>query len=131
MLKLGIIGQPRSGKTTIYNAVAAAHADVDAYMAPTEIRRTVLKIPDSRLDRLHELLGPPKKVYAEIEYVDFPAMTGDVAEVAALPAEVRELDALIAVLREFGENADPPAEAHALCEELILADLAVVARLRA
>jgi ribosome-binding ATPase YchF (GTP1/OBG family) len=72
------------------------------------------------------LLGPPKKVYAEIEYVDFPAMTGDAAEVAALPPAVRELDALIAVLREFGENPDPPGEARALSDELILADLAVI-----
>ena len=58
MLKLGIIGQPRSGKTTIYNAVAAANADVNAYMAPDEIRRTVVKVPDERLDRLNDLFKP-------------------------------------------------------------------------
>jgi GTP-binding protein YchF len=126
MLKLGIIGQPRSGKTTIYNAVAAVHADVDAYMAPDEIRRTVVKIPDARLEQLHDLFKPPKKVYAEIEYVDFPALTGDAAEMAALPPAARELDALILVLREFGENADPIREARALSDELILADQAVL-----
>ena len=126
MLKLGIIGQPRSGKTTIYNAVAAAHADVDAYMAPDEIRRTVVKIPDPRLDRLYDLFKPPKKIHAEIEYVDFPAMTGDAAEVSALPPALRELDALILVLREFGANADPVREARALCDELILADQVIL-----
>lgn len=126
MLKLGIIGQARSGKTTIYNAVAAAQADVDAYMAPTEIRRTVVKVPDPRLDRLFDMFQPPKKVHAEIEYVDFPAMTGDANEVNALPREVRDLDALIMVLREFGDNADPVAQSRALREELILADLGVI-----
>jgi GTP-binding protein YchF len=126
MLKLGIIGQPRSGKTTIYNAVAAAHADVDAYLAADEVRRTVVKVPDERLDRLFDLFSPPKKVHTEIEYVDFPAMTGDATEVAALPPMLRELDALMMVLRDFGENSDPMSEARTLCDELILADLAVV-----
>jgi hypothetical protein len=126
MLKIGIMGQPRSGKTTIYNAVAAAHADVDAYLGKDEIRRTVVKVPDARLDRLFDLFSPPKKVHAEIEYVDFPALTGDASEVAALPPMLRELDALIMVLRGFGERPDPGAEARTLCIELILADLAVV-----
>lgn len=126
MLKLGIIGQPRSGKTTIFNAVAAAHADVDAYLAPTEIRRGVIKVPDPRLDRLYDLFSPPKKVHNEIEYVDFPALTGDATEVAALPPALRELDALIMVLREFGEAPNPVSEARLLCDELILADLAVI-----
>lgn len=126
MPKLGIIGQPRSGKTTIYNAVAAAQADVDAYLAPTEIRRTVVKVPDPRLDRLFDLFAPPKKVHAEVEYVDFPAMTGDAEEINALPRAVRDLDALIMVLREFGDSPDPAAQSRALCEELILADLAVI-----
>ncbi len=126
MLKLGIIGPPRSGKTTIYNAVAATHADVDAYMAPDEIRRTVVKIPDPRLEQLDDLFKPPKKIYAEIEYVDFPALTGDKTEVATLPPALRELDAVIAVLREFGENPDPVRDARALTEELILADQVVL-----
>jgi len=126
MLKLGIIGAPRSGKTTIYNAVAAADADVDAYMAPDEIRRTVVKIPDPRLEQLNDFFKPPKKIYAEIEYVDFPALTSDAAEAAALPPAIRELDAVIAVLREFGENPDPARDAKALTEELILADQVVL-----
>lgn len=126
MLKIGIMGQPRSGKTTIYNAVAAAHADIDAYLAKDEIRRTVVKVPDTRLDRLFDLFAPPKKVHTEIEYVDFPALTGDATEVASLPPMLRELDALMMVLRDFGDNPDPVAEARTLCDELILADLAVI-----
>ncbi len=126
MLKLGIIGQPRSGKTTIYNAVAAANADVNAYLAPDEIRRTVVKVPDERLDRLFNLFKPPKKVAAEVEYVDFPAMTGDANEVASFPPALRELDALIMVLRQFGDHPDPVDDARKLCDELILADLAVL-----
>lgn len=126
MLKLGIIGQPRSGKTTIYNAVAAAHADVDAYQAPTEIRRTVVKVPDERLEKLFSLMAPPKKIANEVEYVDFPSMTGDASEVDSFPPALRELDAIIMVLREFGENPDPVAEARKLNDELILADLTII-----
>ena len=126
MLKLGIIGQPRSGKTTIYNAVAAAHADVDAYQAPTEIRRTVVKVPDERLERLFALMAPPKKVANEVEYVDFPPMTGDASEVDSFPPALRELDAIIMVLRDFGDNPDPVADAHKLNDELILADLTII-----
>ena len=126
MLKLGITGQPRSGKTTVYNAVAAAHADVDAYLARDEVRRTMVKVPDDRLDRLFALFVPPRKVHAEIEYFDFPPLTGDAAEVTLLPPALRELDALIVVLREFGEHPDPVKDWRAITDELILADLAVV-----
>jgi GTP-binding protein YchF len=126
MLKVGIIGQPRAGKTTVYNAVAAAHADPDAYQGRDELRRTMVKVPDPRLDQLHELLGPPKKVYAEVEYFDFPPLTGDAGEVALLPPALRELNALIMVLRAFGESPDPAAEARLVDEELIIADLVIV-----
>ncbi|MEW5701617.1 MAG: DUF933 domain-containing protein [Candidatus Zixiibacteriota bacterium] len=126
MLKIGVIGQPRSGKTTVYNAVAAAHADVDAYLGRDEVRRSMVKVPDGRLDRLFALFGPPRKVHAEIEYFDFPPLTGDASEVALLPPALRELDALVIALREFGENADPAADWRAINEELILADLMVV-----
>ena len=125
MLKLGIIGQPRSGKTTVYNAVAAAHADPDAYQARDEVRRTMVKVPDPRLDRLFDMMSPPRKVQAEIEYFDFPSLTGDAGEVALLPPALRELNALILVLRDFGENPDPVADARLVRDELILADLMI------
>lgn len=125
MLKLGIIGQPRSGKTTVYNAVAAAHADTDAFQARDEVRRTMVKVPDPRLERLFELMTPPKKVHAEIEYFDFPSLTGDAGEVALLPPALRELNALILVLRDFGENPNPVADARLVQDELILADLMI------
>ncbi|HSG98719.1 MAG TPA: DUF933 domain-containing protein [candidate division Zixibacteria bacterium] len=126
MLKVGIIGKPQSGKTTVYNAAAAAHADVDAYQGRDEVRRTMVKVPDDRLDRLFEFYQPPKKIHAEIEYFDFPPLTGDADEVAQLPPALRELNALIMVLRAFGENPDPVAEARDIGDELIIADLAIV-----
>lgn len=126
MLKVGIIGHSKSGKTTIYNAVAGAHADVDAYLGREEVRRIMVKVPDSRLDRLFELFGPPKKVNAEIEYIDFPALTGDAHEVQLLPPAIRDLDMLVVVLREFGDKTDPVREWRTINDELILADLAVV-----
>lgn len=125
MLKLGIIGQPRSGKTTVYNAVADAHADPEAFQARDEVRRAMVKVPDPRLDRLFDMMTPPKKVQAEIEYFDFPSLTGDAGEVALLPPALRELNALILVLRDFGENPNPVADARLVQDELILADLMI------
>ncbi|MBI3871531.1 MAG: redox-regulated ATPase YchF [candidate division Zixibacteria bacterium] len=126
MLRIGVIGTAQSGKTTVYNAVAAAHADVGAYLGREEVRRTMVKVPDVRLDRLFDLFVPPKKIHAEIEYFDFPALTGDAAEVTLLPPALRELDALIVVLREFGSAADPGRDWRGICDELILADLMIV-----
>jgi len=126
MLKLGIIGAPRVGKTTVFNAVAGAHADPDAYQARDEVRRAMVKVPDRRLDHLFDLFKPPKKVHAEIEYFDFPPLGEDGGEAVQLPPAVRETDALIAVLRAFGENPDPAAQLKRLGDEMILADLAVL-----
>ncbi|HWO56312.1 MAG TPA: DUF933 domain-containing protein [bacterium] len=126
MLKVGIIGHSKSGKTTIYNAVAGANADVDAYLGREDVRRIMVKVPDERLDRLFALFQPPKKVSAEIEYIDFPALTGDASEVQLLPPAIRDLDMLVVVLREFGDKADPVRDWHTIADELILADLAVV-----
>ncbi len=126
MLKVGIIGHAKSGKTTIYNAVAGANADIDAYLGREEVRRTMVKVPDPRLDRLFSLFNPPKKINAEIEYIDFPALTGDASEVQLLPPAIRDLDMLVVVLREFGDKPDPVREWRTINDELMLADLAVV-----
>lgn len=126
MLKVGIIGHSKSGKTTIYNAVAGANADVDAYLGREEVRRIMVKVPDERLDRLFTLFNPPKKINAEIEYIDFPALTGDTNEVQILPPAIRDLDMLVVVLREFGDKPDPARDWRTITDELILADLVVV-----
>lgn len=126
MLKVGIIGHAKSGKTTIYNAVAGAAADVDAYLGREEVRRIMVKVPDERLDRLFDLFNPPKKINAEIEYIDFPALTGDANEVQLLPPAIRDLDMLVVVLREFGDKPDPARDWRTITDELILADLVVV-----
>jgi hypothetical protein len=126
MLKVGIIGHAKSGKTTVYNAVAGAGADVDAYMARDEVRRTMVKVPDERLERLFALFVPPKKVQAEIEYLDFPALTGDASEVQLLPSAIRDLDMLVVALREFGDRPEPAKEWRNIGDELILADLVVI-----
>jgi len=71
-MRLGIIGLPGSGKTTVFNAVAGAHAVVGTHGQPGDTHRAVVKIPDRRLDLLFALIQSRKAVHAEIEYLDFP-----------------------------------------------------------
>src|SRR5207245_8500871 len=69
---LGIIGYPRSGKTTVFNAVTRGHAATGAYGAGVQPNIGVVKVPDERLSRLAALFHPKKFTLADIRYVDFP-----------------------------------------------------------
>ncbi len=132
-MKLGIIGFPGSGKTTVFNAVAGAHAAV-GYGQPGEIHRAVLKIPDSRLDKLHGFLQSKKKVHAEIEYLDFPPpdKKGTDAE-QVFPTELRECAGIIAVINCFNPTIErsPLKRLRDLQNEMILSDLIVAEKRQA
>ena len=67
-MKLGIIGTPQCGKTTVFNAAAGQQAAVGDYSQA--IHRAIIKVPDERVDKLAEIAQPEKKVYAEIEFID-------------------------------------------------------------
>jgi predicted GTPase len=67
-MKLGIIGKPQCGKTTVFNAAASQQETVGDYSQA--LHRAVIKVPDERVDRLAELMQPDKHTYAEIEFLD-------------------------------------------------------------
>jgi GTP-binding protein YchF len=133
-MKVGIVGFPRAGKTTVFNALTGLHAAVGGYAEAGKPNLGTIKVPDPRIDRLSELYRPRKTTYAEIVFVDFPGSSseqaGSALDTAAI-VQMRDADALVQIVRGFADpiTAEPPTPARDIenfRSELILADLAVV-----
>jgi GTP-binding protein YchF len=133
-MKVGIAGFPRSGKTTIFNALAGQHADVGGFTEPGKVHLGTIKVPDARIDRLTEIFTPRKTTYAEMIFVDFPAASesagGSALDTATL-TQMRETDALVQVVRGFadavtGEPANPVRDLENFKSELLLGDLVLI-----
>jgi hypothetical protein len=131
-VRLGIIGFPGSGKTTLFNLLTGAEAGVAQPLGRGRLNVGVARVPDDRLTRLAALFQPRRPIYASVEVVDLAGF--DRGERATLDVgELRQADALLHVVRAFpspvlGPPAPPTREVQALEEELVLADLEVVER---
>ena len=131
-MKIGLIGLPRSGKTTLFNLLTGANAATSRYEGErAELHAGVARVPDARVDRLTALFTPKKTTYASFEVVDLAGITK--GERAGLDArEFRGADALLHVVRAFDDPAlgapDPRRDIIDLEMELLLADLEVVDR---
>ena len=138
-MKLGILGPPQSGKTTLFAALTRGQAEAGSSRGE-KVHLGSVKVPDSRLDKLRDLYQPKKFTPAKVDYVDAPPMetTPGRAErgtLAALTA-LRDVDAFVLVVRafedpavpHFRETIDPAGDASWLVSELLLEDLAVVER---
>jgi len=121
-MKLGIIGKPQSGKTTVFNAASGKLEAVGDFTKVSH--RSVIKVPDERVNILAEIIKPKKITFAEIEFLDAPGFTGkgkDSTDVDINP-ELRLMDALIVVLDAFSPDSNPKADLNDLIDEMILAD---------
>jgi GTP-binding protein YchF len=92
-----------------------------------EVHLGVIKVPDERIDRLSQIFKPKKTTYAEIRFTDFPPQDEDnLKSNNALVTQMREVDAIALVLRDFETGSDPMRDLNDLLTEMILADLTVV-----
>ena len=127
-MKVGLIGHRGAGKTTIFNMLTGLQAQTGGFGGKEEIHLGVIKVPDARIDKLSAIFKPKKTTYAEIRFTDFPPSEGEenLKSNQAMVAQMREVDAITLVLRDFGAEAKPIKELIDLMTEMILADLAVV-----
>jgi GTP-binding protein YchF len=128
IMKLGIIGLPDSGKSTIFEALTQKVAV--GHKGETDIG--TVRVPDKRLDELNRMYQRQKIVYAQVEYF-LPGMPGRQRETGKdqqIWTQVRDCDALIHVVRNFKvygfEDPTPTSDFRQIDQELILADLVVV-----
>jgi hypothetical protein len=133
VLRIGIVGLPQTGKTTLFQILTHVHGGGFS-PGKQETHVGVVRVPDARLDRLTEMFKPHKTVYAAIEYMDMPGSVIELARAGAQSQSLRELDALVHVVRAFenvaipieGGSVDPKRDIENVELELILSDLAVV-----
>ena len=128
MKRIGLLGLPQSGKSTVFGVVLQG-AGVEATTAAGREAVGVVRVPDQRVDRLSALFRPKRTVYSQVQFVDTvsAATQGKPSRGPDLFASVRNCDALAAVVRDF--DAAPGAasrDARTLDAELILNDLALV-----
>jgi hypothetical protein len=134
-MQIGILGAPGAGKTTVFNVLAQARAEVGGYRSPgAEPNLAVVKVPDERLDRLTELYNPKKKVPAEVSYLDVGGIVAGAGREGAnaFLAQLRNADMLLQVVRGFEDPSrgplNPLDELETVQLELLLADLGIVER---
>ena len=133
-MKLGIVGLPNAGKTTLFNALTGSKAETGGYTnAAAKPNVGTARVPDERLDWLAEYYHPKKYSPASIEFVDVPGVASGGKGSEVFQA-IRQVDALIEVVRCFDddgiftEKADAVRDAESFELELILADIEIVER---
>jgi GTP-binding protein YchF len=134
-MKIGILGLPQAGKTTLFQALTRGQAQSTSSRGE-KVHLGSVQVPDKRLDHLGRMYTPKKFTPAKVDYVDAPALETTGRERGALAAltALRDVDAYALVVRAFTdpavahsmETVDPARDAAWLVGELLLEDLAVV-----
>ncbi|MCS7234128.1 MAG: redox-regulated ATPase YchF [Synergistetes bacterium] len=138
-MSLGIVGLPNAGKSTLFNALTKAGVLVASYPFSTiDPHKGVASVPDERLEKLAELLNPPKVTPAEIEFYDIAGLVKGASKGEGLGnqflSHIRGVDAVVEVVRAFEDGSvshsegsiDPVRDAQIVEIELMLSDLELV-----
>ncbi len=132
-MKLGIIGLPQSGKTTIFNALTRGDHPVTMSGGRFEVHTAVIDVPDPRVDDLSKLFNPKKITYAKVTYADIAGLEGSASGDISGPllSQLSQMDGFIQVVRCFDDpnvphvmnSIDPQRDIDAMEGEFILNDL--------
>ncbi len=142
-MKVGIVGLPQVGKTTIFRLLTQGRVDTSSWGSGREAHIGIAHVPDARVDRLAEIVKPEKTTYATVEYVDLPglsrgegkaALQGQAKEMATYLNSLKNIDTLVHVVRAFENpnlphvegSVDPVRDIGLFELEMIFSDLAIV-----
>jgi GTP-binding protein YchF len=134
-MKIGLVGLPKSGKTTIFNALTKSSAEVSAYSGgKAEPNLASVAVEDVRVTRLSEIYRPKKTTFASVDITDFAGFSDSAGESSTFPQELLQLirnnDALAVVLRNFqsvlDEAPSPSDDLSTIEGEFLLADHLIV-----
>ncbi|MDK1079892.1 MAG: DUF933 domain-containing protein [Anaerolineae bacterium] len=138
-MKLGIIGLPQSGKTTIFNALTRGDTPTTSSAGRFEIHIAVVDVPDARVEKLSNMFNPKKTVFAKVTYVDIAGLEGGAAKggiSGQLLNQLAQMDGFINVVRYFESeivphsagSVDPGRDVATMVSELLINDLIAIER---
>ncbi|HEX7393766.1 MAG TPA: redox-regulated ATPase YchF [Anaerolineaceae bacterium] len=138
-MRLGILGLPQAGKTTLFNALTRGAQPTGAASGRMEVHTAVVEVPDPRVDRLSAMFKPKKTIYAKVTYADIAGLDGSASRTGisgTLLNQLTQMDGFIHVVRCFeDENVphpqitiNPARDLAAMDGEFVLNDLIAVER---